>query len=424
MDKDTALDLLKLDPGEKPKAIAARYKQISAFLEYDGNAATVLQELLDKANKTITDAYEVLPQDKQPPTSPGGQGPGGIPGGGVPIVVPNEFFEKVKAFVFPRAGLPAGEFFSDQWWQSYKRAVMIGLTLAALALYYVPELNITWPQPEPVPTPEPEPKPDPKPDPIRDPDPKPWPPPNPQPIIIPNPQPVIVEPTEDPSRFLFGVFNDLKKGMIVSNKVKDPTNFTLKLNLISSRTKCPDYFISMPLDAMTVFSKLPGRATIRVKEKYFTGSATINNYMLESDNGVWKLASVENVGPDLDVPAVPAVPADAGDPVKFILEHISAASHMTVWKAYDNLDTDFKINLDEKEFIRLYVNGWFVPRQADQSTAITVESQDASKAVIRIIPDYVTTRQVTATDGSKADLLFYLVNRDGKWRIEDIRRSR
>lgn len=442
MDKDTALDLLKLDPTEKPEAIETRYNQITAFLAGDADSPAILKELSAKVSATMTEAYEALPQVPTKPTAIETIGTNLTPGTKSPSVL-----SKLKYAIWPNAGLPAGGFLSDKWWDVNRRPVILGLTVFAAGLAYLPEEYLGWlPKPAPAPTPNPTPTltptPNPNPGPFQVPRPLPSPSPSPypipNPIATPLPGPNTPDPTQDPLVFLFEIFLSIKKAENINWDLKLPVDDALRANLAIRRDSCPDSIVRVPSDAMKLQSRSQGYAVVRVKEKYFSGLATINDYGLISDNGAWRLASVSTIGADSPEPAPMIIPAphiepldpnpmpaavvpSAGDPVQFLIDHISDASHATYWKAYNNLDAAMKSQLSLDDFKRSYGYGWFVPVQANVSSAITVESQSTQAAQVRIDTSYFTTQQIKTADGEKADLVFSLVNRDGKWMIQSIR---
>ena len=447
MDKDTALDLLKLDPTEKPEAIETRYNQITAFLAGDAETPAVLKELTGKISAVMTEAYEVLPQV---PSKPHELEIGGSTIKDTSKISPSPL-AKLKYAIFPKSGMKAGSFLSDQWWNVYRRPVILSLTALAAGLAYLPEEYFGWlPKPTPAPAPNPTPTPTPTPTPAPNPNPgpfyvpRPLPSPSPSPYPIPNPVatplpgPNTLDPTQDPLLFLFDIFLSIKKAENINWDLKLPVDDALRSNLAIRRDSCPDSIVRLPSGAMKLQSRSQGYAVVRVKEKYFSGQVTINDYGLISDNGAWRLASVTAVGADSPEPAPmlipaphiepldpnpmpPAVVPSAGDPVQFLIDHVSDASHATYWKAYDHLDAGLKSQLSLDDFKQRYGYGWFVPVQANVSNAVTVESQSLEAAQLRIDPSYFTTQQIKTDEGAKADLVFTLINKGGKWMIQSIR---
>jgi hypothetical protein len=237
-------------------------------------------------------------------------------------------------------------------------------------------------------------------------------------IPQPNPNPVTIDPTQDPIKFLFGYFEALKAGQPVSPYIKQPESFSVMTSRLG-KYDCPSWYL-LPTDALTVQSRTTGAATIRVKEKYFTGQRNIRDYYLVSDNGTWKISTTQNVGPEIVPPA--------GDPLSFVFDHFALLSHGTARQAYDNLDAEYQKKLSFEDFKREYSYQWFVPTKMLLESALSIESQtpddkNPTQATVRMDPTLFTIEKIKTWDGKPADLLIELVNEDGKWRIHDIRRS-
>ncbi len=138
MDKQDALDLLKLGSDATSEAIETRYKQIAAFLDGNQETAPGLSQLLGQVNAMMTVAYEALPKAKTTEQKQDKQKESGI-------VQPQteHICTAVKRALFPIALHGAGTLFSEQWWRVYKRAILVGLSLLGLAIYLMPD-HVDW----------------------------------------------------------------------------------------------------------------------------------------------------------------------------------------------------------------------------------------------------------------------------------------
>lgn len=300
MDRDKALDLLKLDPDATPAEIDTRYEQIAAFLSPDSGAPEALHDALLQSGSMMSVAYNSLSkpqpgstQEKKPEDQSAGDQPANGSTGGP------------KVAVGPGSTAGHAPIFSDEWWKSYRTPVIITLSLVGAGLLFIPDL----PHPPPPPPPQPmEVSPGPSPSgPAPDTTP-PVPPDIPpssnlQPPLkidpaltpMPNPSPLIVEPTQEPDKFLWTFFNDLSTGKDVSGMIRQPEPLTL-LMIRARKHSCPAYW-NLPSDAITVVSHSPGKATLRVQERYFTGQDLVRDYSLVSDNGTWKVSGALPVAP-------------------------------------------------------------------------------------------------------------------------------
>lgn len=231
-----------------------------------------------------------------------------------------DLVKEIKAVVLPQPTANAGELFSDQWWNVYKRAVLLALAVIGVALFLAGKIYHQGPPDHYEPyTP-----------PYRDPGPSKSNPPfgdvgqppdqgattstgtaiqsggtsshssssstsqtadpslNPQ----PNPHPLIVAPTRTPASFLVGLFWALKDGEDVQSMLMEPVKPSVSFTLAINHTQCPR-LDELPVDAFEILNQTDGACTVRVKERYFTNQNTVNDYTLVSVNGVWKLSDIQ-----------------------------------------------------------------------------------------------------------------------------------
>lgn len=440
---DEALELLHLPATATPELVESRYKQMAAFFGKEDHTPAELKPILDPLLLSLESAYEAVPHA----TSTDGVDEKKEPDKKAPVTqVGPDLFVVLKNLAFPYPLSDAGAALSDSWWKVYKRLVLLGLALIGLVLYNLPA-NMQWPSfetsPTPTPTPNPQPliptppTPSPSPTPVPtptpvpiNPDPSPFGPPldpntststststttgiwpNPNPVV-----PIIIAPQQAPDKYVFSIKAKMKDGEDprAAGMIKEPPNFAVIALLNIKQDQTPQ-FANLPVDALQTVSQSTSYATIRVKERYFSGLNQINDYYLVAENGVWKLSDIQ-----------PAKLPDPGDPITFVYDHFAAISRRTYWQAYKNLDADMQKLLSQDSFKYQY-QGWYVPRKDDLSKALTVESitPDASnpaEATIKLDPAYFTFEKVTTLTGEPANLIIDLVNDNGTWRIHGVRR--
>lgn len=319
MDRHIALELLGLNPDATPAAIDARYKQVMDFLSPDGGDPPALHNVLLQSRSMLSVAHSAL---LKPETGPGqsNKQQSGAHGTAHASGVAKPSTDSVDA----SKESPLAPILSEQWWQMYRRPVLIALAALAVVLCIVPEVPAP-PPPPPLQTIQPQPGPatstgtdaTTKPQALS-PDSSPAGPLPPQTLSnilppavtrpqpennltpMPNPSPLIIDPLQDPEKFLWIFLYDLSTGKDVSSMIQQPAALTLMIGSSFKHT-CPEYR-NLPPDAITLFSRSPGKATLRVNESYFAGRDITRDYYLISDNGSWKVADV--------LPASPAPESD------------------------------------------------------------------------------------------------------------------